>query len=669
MRQQVVGLAGTHGKTTATSMMVHVLAAAGRDAGRLVGAPVAGRRRQRPLRAATGSSSRSTRATGRSRGCAPPRWACSTSRPTTSTTTARSARSRRAFAALVARTTGPVALWADDPGAARVAGAAPARGLRVGEPAERATWRVSDVERRAPGRRFTLRGPGRRAGGRTWGVTGAPQRRPTPRSSRRWPSSWASRPTRSRAGSRPSAGAPRRFELRGALARRRRLRRLRAPARRDRRDALGASRDAGYDRDHRGLPAPPRHAHARPGRALRAGLRRGDARRRDRPLRRRRGEPRGRHRRGGRRGHLRARRGDAPWPTRRPRDVRRGRSRRARARSATSSSLLGAGDVASVCRRSCGGWRDVARRTCSRSAGDAGRSSTRRSARARPTASAGSACAPWSPWPVAADLAELGPADRGERSRDARRRQRLEPAGGRRRARRGRRAPRGGLRRAWHWRDEGRRSSSSTRGRRPGPAGRGAPPGRRRGRRLRVGRRACRAPSAARSVMNAGGHGSNMAASAGARARPGAPARGSGAPRSLGFGYRTSALRPGRGRDVGRPAPARAATPRRRGHRSREIVRWRREHQPGGANAGSVFRNPPGDTAGASSRRPGCKGAAHRHRRGLEKHANFIQADPGGRADDVYALIDGGARARCARATRRRAREREPTWWASGADA
>ena len=29
-----------------------------------------------------------------------------------------------------------------------------------------------------------------------------------------------------------------------------------------------------------------------------------------------------------------------------------------------------------------------------------------------------------------------------------------------------------------------------------------------------------------------------------------------------------------------------------------EIVRWRREHQPGGQNAGSVFTNPPGDAAG-----------------------------------------------------------------------
>src|SRR6185437_9600985 len=28
-----------------------------------------------------------------------------------------------------------------------------------------------------------------------------------------------------------------------------------------------------------------------------------------------------------------------------------------------------------------------------------------------------------------------------------------------------------------------------------------------------------------------------------------------------------------------------------------DVVRWRREHQPGGSNAGSVFANPPGDSA------------------------------------------------------------------------
>jgi len=40
--RRVIGLAGTHGKTTATSMMVHVALAAGRDDGWLLGAPVSG---------------------------------------------------------------------------------------------------------------------------------------------------------------------------------------------------------------------------------------------------------------------------------------------------------------------------------------------------------------------------------------------------------------------------------------------------------------------------------------------------------------------------------------------------------------------------------------------------------------------------------------------------
>jgi UDP-N-acetylmuramate--alanine ligase len=40
--QRVLGLTGTHGKTTATSMMVHVSRAAGRDDARLLGAPVLG---------------------------------------------------------------------------------------------------------------------------------------------------------------------------------------------------------------------------------------------------------------------------------------------------------------------------------------------------------------------------------------------------------------------------------------------------------------------------------------------------------------------------------------------------------------------------------------------------------------------------------------------------
>src|SRR5207244_13190190 len=69
------------------------------------------------------------------------------------------------------------------------------------------------------------------------------------------------------------------------------------------------------------------------------------------------------------------------------------------------------------------------------------------------------------------------------------------------------------------------------------------------------------------------------------------------------------------------------------------IVRWRRANQPGGSNAGSVFTNPPGDSAGRLVDAAGLKG----HRVGSAhvspKHANFFQADEGGSADDVLALI------------------------------
>ncbi len=71
----------------------------------------------------------------------------------------------------------------------------------------------------------------------------------------------------------------------------------------------------------------------------------------------------------------------------------------------------------------------------------------------------------------------------------------------------------------------------------------------------------------------------------------------------------------------------------------REIVRWRRANQPGGANCGSVFTNPPGDSAGRLIDATGLKG----HRLGTasvsDKHANFIQADPNGSAVDVWHLI------------------------------
>jgi UDP-N-acetylmuramate dehydrogenase len=70
-----------------------------------------------------------------------------------------------------------------------------------------------------------------------------------------------------------------------------------------------------------------------------------------------------------------------------------------------------------------------------------------------------------------------------------------------------------------------------------------------------------------------------------------------------------------------------------------EIVRWRRDHQPGGPNAGSVFTNPEGDSAGRLIDVSGAKGLRSGTAEVSTKHANFIQADPGGRAQDVHALM------------------------------
>ncbi len=70
-----------------------------------------------------------------------------------------------------------------------------------------------------------------------------------------------------------------------------------------------------------------------------------------------------------------------------------------------------------------------------------------------------------------------------------------------------------------------------------------------------------------------------------------------------------------------------------------EIVRWRREHQPGGANAGSVFTNPPGDHAWHLVDAAGCRGLRIGSAQVSEKHANFIRCDEGGSADDVFRLM------------------------------
>jgi UDP-N-acetylmuramate dehydrogenase len=142
------------------------------------------------------------------------------------------------------------------------------------------------------------------------------------------------------------------------------------------------------------------------------------------------------------------------------------------------------------------------------------------------------------------------------------------------------------------------------------------------------------------AVMNAGGHGSDMAHSvtdvttwslSEDRLEHWSPER-------LHYGYRHSALGE-------RDLVVEVTLTLTRGDRElarqtiREIVRWRRAHQPGGANAGSVFVNPPGASAGALIEAAGLKGRRHGSAQVSEKHANFIQVDPGGRASDVLALM------------------------------
>lgn len=73
-----------------------------------------------------------------------------------------------------------------------------------------------------------------------------------------------------------------------------------------------------------------------------------------------------------------------------------------------------------------------------------------------------------------------------------------------------------------------------------------------------------------------------------------------------------------------------------------EIVRWRREHQPGGQNAGSVFVNPiPGQLAAAVLiDKIGLRGFRVGGASVSEKHANFIQAGENCTAADIRAVME-----------------------------
>ena len=143
--------------------------------------------------------------------------------------------------------------------------------------------------------------------------------------------------------------------------------------------------------------------------------------------------------------------------------------------------------------------------------------------------------------------------------------------------------------------------------------------------------------------MNAGGHGSDMN-----EALEGAVvvdlARGvaeSWEPGEFAFDFRSSTLTD---EHVVIEAQLRAVgdDPDAIGARLEGIVRWRRDNQPGGQNCGSVFVNPvPHEvSAGALIDQLGLRGLRLGSAEVSTKHANFIQADPAGSADDVKSLID-----------------------------
>ncbi len=144
--------------------------------------------------------------------------------------------------------------------------------------------------------------------------------------------------------------------------------------------------------------------------------------------------------------------------------------------------------------------------------------------------------------------------------------------------------------------------------------------------------------------MNAGGHGSDMAASlvavevfdlAGGDGSLTIPAA------DIGLRFRASSLDPGH---VVISAELRLSVGDRAAAETEiaEVVRWRREHQPGGQNCGSVFVNPvPGEVAaGALVDQLGLRGLRIGTAWVSEKHANFIQASEGGSAADVRAVIE-----------------------------
>ncbi len=116
-------------------------------------------------------------------------------------------------------------------------------------------------------------------------------------------------------------------------------------------------------------------------------------------------------------------------------------------------------------------------------------------------------------------------------------------------------------------------------------------------------------------------------------------------PAELGLSYRDSRLKRSHGdaSDVVLSATFRLSSlaPEAIGARLDEIRRWRREHQPlTQPSAGSIFRNPEGDSAGRLIDAAGLKGAREGGAMVSPRHANFIVNAGTATAADVRSLAE-----------------------------
>lgn len=155
--KRVIGFCGTHGKTTATSMMVQISLAAGRDDGWLVGAPVLG----------VGANGHwgagdliveVDESYGTFGELSPFALGLLSVEPDHLDHYGSLEALETAFADLLDRTSGPVVAWGDDAGVARVASSLTRDVVLVGT-SDGSTWRVTNVELERRRASFVLSGP------------------------------------------------------------------------------------------------------------------------------------------------------------------------------------------------------------------------------------------------------------------------------------------------------------------------------------------------------------------------------------------------------------------------------------------------------------------------------------------------------------------------------